>query len=94
MVAPRIAVATQVFKHRFKFAEPFLGQHGALLRCCERRCIPQGVSRQRIDARRHDVTQPTPVEVPATLRLRIEPAADCARYDGMRPDQEAGHGAG
>ena len=45
-------------------------------------------------ARRHDVTQPTPVEVPATLRLRIEPAADCARYDGLRPAQEAGHGAG
>ena len=35
-------------------------------------------------ARRHDVTQPTPVEVPAALRLRIEPAADCARYDSLR----------
>jgi Mu transposase, C-terminal domain len=45
-------------------------------------------------ARRHDVTQPTPVEVPAALRLRIEPAADCARYDGLRPAREVGHGAG
>jgi transposase len=45
-------------------------------------------------ARRHDVKQPTPVEVPAALRLRIEPAADCARYDGLRSAREVDHGAG
>ena len=45
-------------------------------------------------ARRHDVTQPTPVEVPAALKLRIEPAADCARYDDLRSGPEVGHGAG
>jgi hypothetical protein len=32
--------------------------------------------------------------VPAALRLRIEPAADCARYDGLRSAREVDHGAG
>ena len=44
-------------------------------------------------ARRHDGAPPAPVAVPDSLTLTIEPAADCARYDGLRPVREAGHGA-
>jgi transposase len=40
-------------------------------------------------ARRRDVTPPAPAAVPAALALTIEPAADCARYDGLRPTREA-----
>jgi transposase len=43
-------------------------------------------------ARRHDVTPPAPVAVPAALTLTLEPAADCARYDRLRAAPEAGHG--
>lgn len=44
-------------------------------------------------ARRHDVTPTPPVAVPAALTLTIEPAADCARYDGLRVARESCHGA-
>lgn len=43
--------------------------------------------------RRHDVTRPAPVAVPAALTLTIEPAADCARYDRLRAAREVCHGA-
>jgi transposase len=43
-------------------------------------------------ARRHDVTPPAPVAVPAALTLAIEPAADCARYDRLRATGEACRG--
>lgn len=35
-------------------------------------------------ARRRTPPPPAPVATPAALRLSIEPAADCARYDGLR----------
>ncbi|PWC52404.1 transposase [Azospirillum sp. TSH7] len=44
-------------------------------------------------ARRHDITPSAPLAVPAALTLRIEPAADCARYDRLRTAGEACHGA-
>ncbi len=44
-------------------------------------------------ARRHDLARPAPVAVPAALTLTLEPAADCARYDGLRKAHEVGHGA-
>ena len=43
-------------------------------------------------ARRHDVRPAAPVAVPAALALTIEPAADCARYDRLRPAVEVCHG--
>jgi len=45
-------------------------------------------------ARRHDTTRPASVAVPAALTLTLEPAADCARYDGLRKAREIDHGAG
>ena len=47
-------------------------------------------------ARQRDAAPPRPVETPAALTLAIEPAADCARYDRLRPpppDEEAYRGA-
>ena len=41
-------------------------------------------------ARQRQPTPPTPIPTPADLRLRLEPTADCHRYDGLR---EASHGA-
>jgi hypothetical protein len=35
-------------------------------------------------ARRRDPEPPAPIATPATLRLRLAPVADCARYDSLR----------
>ena len=34
-------------------------------------------------ARRRQPAPPTPIPTPAALRLRLEPTADCARYEGL-----------
>lgn len=44
-------------------------------------------------ARRHGITPSAPLAVPAALTLRIEPVADCARYDRLRTAGEGCHGA-
>jgi hypothetical protein len=46
-------------------------------------------------ARQRDAAPSRPVATPAALTLAIEPAADCARYDRLRPPaaQEAYRGA-
>jgi transposase len=36
-------------------------------------------------ARRREEDPPPPLDVPAALRLSLEPAADCERYDRLRP---------
>jgi transposase len=36
-------------------------------------------------ARQREEAQPLPLDVPAALRLSLEPAADCGRYDRLRP---------
>jgi hypothetical protein len=36
-------------------------------------------------ARQREEAQPPPLDVPAALRLSLEPAADCDRYDRLRP---------
>ena len=36
-------------------------------------------------ARRREEAQPPPLDVPAALSLSLEPAADCDRYDRLRP---------
>ena len=36
-------------------------------------------------ARRRTPPPPAPIATPAALRLTVEPAADCARYDALRP---------
>jgi hypothetical protein len=36
-------------------------------------------------ARQREEAQPPPLDVPAALRLSLEPAADCGRYDRLRP---------
>jgi len=36
-------------------------------------------------ARQREETQPPPLDVPSALTLSIEPAANCARYDRLRP---------
>ena len=41
-------------------------------------------------ARRRQPAPPAPIPTPADLRLRLEPAADCHRYDRLK---EASHGA-
>ena len=40
--------------------------------------------------RRRQPAAPAPIQTPESLRLRIEPVADCTRYDRLRG---AGHGA-
>jgi hypothetical protein len=35
-------------------------------------------------ARRRELTSPITIMTPEALRLRHEPTADCARYDGLR----------
>ena len=35
-------------------------------------------------ARGNELDPPAPVLTPASLTLGLEPAADCARYDGLR----------
>src|SRR5512134_602876 len=46
-------------------------------------------------ARRRTPLPPAPIATPAALRLTVAPAADCARYDGLRPMPAGGesHGA-
>jgi hypothetical protein len=36
-------------------------------------------------ARQREEAQPPALDVPAALRLSLEPAADCDRYDRLRP---------
>jgi transposase len=40
--------------------------------------------------RRRQPPVPAPIATPADLTLRVEPAADCARYDGLRVPPSAG----
>jgi hypothetical protein len=43
-------------------------------------------------ARQREGDPPGPVATPAALTLAIEPAADCARYDRLRPPPLAEEG--
>jgi hypothetical protein len=44
-------------------------------------------------ARRRPTAEPDPIDVPDALSLTAVPTADCARYDRLRPRQEAADGA-
>jgi hypothetical protein len=40
-------------------------------------------------ARRHEPPRPDAIAIPPTLVLAVAPAADCARYDRLRPSSAA-----
>jgi hypothetical protein len=54
---------------------------------CSRDVVLNILARQREEA------PPPPLDVPAALSLSLEPAADCGRYDHLRPVLQALGGA-